>query len=186
MQAIDALTQRVSCGKLSKPGPSEEQLEVLEKAALRAADHAGLKPWRFLLVSGEGLDALGALYVKAGEQQGELSDAQRDKYLKMPHRAPLVIVAIAEAKEHPKVPISEQLLATGAAVQALITAAYAQGLGAYWRTGALAYDEVVKKGLGVAQNESIVGFVYVGTPAVELKPTPLAERDKFFTVWPAN
>jgi len=35
-------------------------------------------------------------------------------------------------------------------------AAFAEGLGAFWRTGEAAYDEAVKEALGI-------GFIYVGT-----------------------
>jgi nitroreductase len=42
-------------------------------------------------------------------------------------------------------------------------AAFAQGLGAFWRTGEAAYDEAVKGALGVSSDDLIVGFIFVGT-----------------------
>ena len=187
MLAIDALVNRVSCGKLQKPAPSGEILGNIQAAALRAADHGGLTPWRFLVVQGSGLNALGALYLASAKAENEtLSDAQALRYLNMPERAPMVVVAIAEALEHAKVPVSEQLLATGAAVQNMITAAFAQGVGAYWRTGPLAYSEVVRSGLGLSAKESIVGFVYLGAPIGDLKAKPVRPVDNFFQEWPAK
>ena len=42
-------------------------------------------------------------------------------------------------------------------------AAFAQGLGAIWRTGEAAYDHGVKSALGIEPDDFIVGFIYVGT-----------------------
>jgi nitroreductase len=60
MDALDALLTRRSSPRLTTPAPNDEQLNLLISAALRAADHALLRPWRFLSISGEGLDKLGA------------------------------------------------------------------------------------------------------------------------------
>ena len=57
----------------------------------------------------------------------------------------------------------EQLLAAGCAAHGMLLAAHAQGLGAMWRTGELCYDAHVMAGLGLADNERIVGFLYLGS-----------------------
>ncbi|RPW88762.1 nitroreductase family protein, partial [Pseudomonas aeruginosa] len=65
MEALDALLTRVSHARLSDPAPSPEQLDRLFRVALRAPDHGQLRPWRFILVEGEGRRALGDLYARA-------------------------------------------------------------------------------------------------------------------------
>ncbi|MYM61796.1 nitroreductase family protein [Pseudomaricurvus sp. HS19] len=187
MDAIEALTNRVSCGKLTGPAPDSQQRDSLYRAALRAADHGNLQPWRFLEVEGQGLDALGALYEAAALQDNPgLPDAQRERYRAMPGRAPLVLVAIVRYSDHPKVPRWEQLVATGAAVQNIVNASFALGIGAYWRTGALTDHAVVRAGLGIQENESIIGFVYLGTCDAPMKPVPAAPTAEFFQAWPAK
>lgn len=187
MDAIELLLNRVSCGKLEAPAPGAEQRQLMYRAALRAADHGGLQPWRFLEVEGEGLERLGELYVQAAlEDDPELPDVQQERFRKMPLRAPLVIVAIARHIEHPKVPHIEQVLATGAAVQNLINAAFAVGVGAYWRSGAMAEHKSVTAGLGLRDKEMIVGFIYLGTPIGPLKNPPQADPAQFFHPWPAQ
>tara|TARA_B100000446_G_scaffold27398_1_gene22585 strand:- start:533 stop:1096 length:564 start_codon:yes stop_codon:yes gene_type:complete len=187
MDAIDALVNRVSCGKLSAPAPSQEQRLSLYKAALRAADHGNLRPWRFLEVEGDALHALGAVFERAALAEDEgLTESQRERFLKMPLRAPLILVALACCEEHPKVPEWEQVVAAGAAVQNLLTAAFAEGVGAYWRTGSLVDSAVVREELDVANNEKIVGFVYLGTPAVTPKSVPDLKVDDFFRPWPSK
>ncbi len=61
----------------------------------------------------------------------------------------------------------------GAAAQNLILAAHALGYGAMWKTGAPAYDPRVKKALGLAEDDQIVGFLYLGTQA---GPAPAVRR----------
>lgn len=187
MEAIELLLNRVSCGKLEAPAPSTEQRQLMYRAALRAADHGGLQPWRFLEVEDEGLERLGELYAQAAlEDDPDLPEVQQERFRKMPLRAPLVIVAIARHVEHPKVPQIEQVLATGAAVQNLINAAFALGVGAYWRSGAMTEHKTVTASLGLAETEVIVGFVYLGTPAVAPKAPPQANPADFFHPWPAK
>lgn len=184
MDAITALTQRVSSGKLTEPGPDQAQCEAIYKSALRAADHGCLRPWRFLTVSGDDRHQLGELYLQAGlADDPELSEARQSKFRAMPLRAPLVIVAIARCAEHPKVPREEMLISAGAGVQNMINAAFALGVGAYWRTGAMAYHPLVKQGLGIADDEEIVGYLYLGTPQVPPRAAPELNIGDFFSPW---
>jgi nitroreductase len=49
-------------------------------------------------------------------------------------------------------------------------AAHALGFGGFWRTGAAAYDERVKRALELRAGDAIVGFLYLGTPSVATAP----------------
>lgn len=184
MDAITALTQRVSVPRLTGSVPADDKLMQLRRAALRAADHGNLRPWRFLEISGAGLHKLGALFLSASQAMGEeLSQPQQKRLLELPLRAPLVIVAIACIQAHPKVPRDEQLMAAACAVQNMLNAAFALNIGAYWRSGDLAFNAGVKAGLGLGAGEEIVGFVYLGEPDGELKPCPSLEPKDFFQHW---
>ncbi|SIS81664.1 nitroreductase family protein [Neptunomonas antarctica] len=164
MNAIEMLHNRVSAPVLMAPAPSPEQLDVMFRAALRAPDHAGLRPWRFLVIEGEAREHLGDLFVKAMRaKELELTDESAGKLRKKPLRAPMIIVAVAKIQQHPKVPEIEQVITAGCATQALLQGAYAQGLGAMWRTGEMTFDPVVKAGLGLQAHEQVVGFIYLGT-----------------------
>ena len=164
MNPLELLLSRKSHNKLTEPAPSDEQLEILFKAALRAPDHACLRPWRYRVYSKSGLDELGQQFALASlDSEPELSQAKLDKIKMKPHRAPMVIVASVCLIEHPKVPKVEQTLSAGASVQNLLMAAHFQGIGAMWRTGGLAYNDFLMKSLGFAENEEMVGFIYLGT-----------------------
>ena len=185
MDALAALHNRVSSGLLTDPAPSAEQRRNIFRAALRAADHGNLRPWRFLTIEGEARKQLGEIYLRAAEEDASepLTEAQRERTLVMPLRAPLVIVAITRLQEHPKVPELEQHMSTAGAVQAMLTAAFAEGVGAYWRTGALAYNRTVAEGLGLAENERVDGFIYCGTPQKAPRQAPDLAVADFFSEW---
>lgn len=181
MQALELLSQRVSVAKLVEPAPTAEQRARLFAAALRAPDHGQLRPWRFLTIEGAARERLGEVFVQAlGEQAPEV---QREKARNAPLRAPLLVVAIASCKDHPKVPHSEQVLSAACGAHALLLAAQAQGLGAIWRTGELAYHPQVAKALGLSAHEQIVGFIYLGTPSGEPHPLNPLDSADFVQPW---
>ena len=185
MDALEALQGRVSAARLVGEVPSQCILDNMFKAALRAPDHAQLRPWRFLLVSGDARDKLGDLFVQAQlEDDPDLSDIAIGKARSKPLRAPLIIVVIANVQSHPKVPEVEQLLSTGAAVQNMLVAAYAQGIGAMWRTGSMAYHATVLKELGLTSHEKLIGFLYVGEINGKRRVARPLDTDKYFRSWP--
>jgi nitroreductase len=174
MEALTALLTRASAGRLTDPAPDEDQLRLILSAAANAPDHGRLRPWRFLVVRGSARAQLGqafadALARRTPESSAQMLEAERKKA----ERAPLIIVVSAEVQPNPKVPEVEQIVAVGAAAQNILLAAHALGFGAFWRTGAAAYDDFVKERLSIPAAESIVGFIYVGTlgaPLPERKP----------------
>lgn len=186
MDALTAITERVSVAQLTGPGPTQEQVELLYKAAFRAPDHAWMRPWRYLTVRGQGLLALGEVFAAAGLKKApDLDEVKITKLKKMPQRAPLMIVAIANIQKNTKVPEVEQRLAVGAGIQNIVTAAYAMGLGAIWRTGEMAYNPDVKASLGLQENEEILGFIYLGHVNCKLKQPPELAIADFVQNWPA-
>lgn len=185
LDAIDLLKTRTSCAQLTDPRPSDTELQTLYQVAFRAADHRQLKPVRFLQIEGEGLAALGELFVKAKRlDDPDLNPEAEAKARGMPARAPLVVVAIASIKDDPKVPEIEQMLSAGASVQNILNAAYALGIGAIWRTGDLSFDPIVAEGLGLASEEKIIGFIYLGTPRAGFREVPAYDYQKHIKLWP--
>jgi len=184
MDALENLLCRSSAPRLGPPGPTPEQLEKLCRAALRAADHAMLRPWRFLIVRGAARERLGQLFVDAALASGQTPDEREQERLRTKAlRAPTIIVVISSPREHPKVPQFEQQLSAGAAAQNLLNAAHAQGLGAMWRTGAMACHPKVLAGLGLAANERIIGFVYLGSIIGAARPARIEDPARFFHEW---
>lgn len=184
MEALDALLNRVSVPRLIDPAPNAAQREILFGAALRAPDHGQLRPFRFLTVEGAAREGMGELLVQALQLSGaEVTPQALDKARLGPMRAPLVVVVIAKLQDHFKVPKQEQRIAAGCAAHAILIAAFALGVGAVWRTGELSYSAHVAKGLGLAANEEVVAFLYLGTPQHEPRTAPKLNTADFVSEW---
>jgi len=183
MDALTALHGRVSENRLSEPAPTLAQREALFQAALRVPDHGWLRPWRFLCIEGDARERLGDLFVKALLQKDpEASSAVLERAHNAPLRAPLLIVVVARLHS-PRMPEVELLLSAGCAAHAIVLAAHAQGIGAIWRTGELAYETAVMQGLGLDEHERIVGFIYLGTVMGERRNPPLLDTSDFVSDW---
>ena len=178
MDALELLLTRQSSPRLIEPAPSDRQLKNILDAAARVPDHAGLTPWEFIIAAGDGLEKLGNIFAEASRLNGAEQEFIA-KTKNMPLRAPMVITVVAKIKQHPKVPEFEQHLAAGCAAMAMQQAAFAQGLGAIWRTGGLAFDRNVHQSLELAESDQIVGFLYVGTSALQANIKPTKEGMSF-------
>jgi nitroreductase len=186
MQAIDALLNRVSVPRLIEPAPTAQQREVLFQAALRAPDHGQLRPWRFITVEGEARVQMGEVLAQAARlKDRDVSEAALEKARGMLLRAPLVVIVVARLQDHFKVPQSEQLLAAGCAAQNILLAAFAQGIGAVWRTGELVYTPHVAKSLGLAEGEQVIAFLYLGTPLNPPRQAPVVATEEYVSAWSA-
>jgi nitroreductase len=164
MDLIEAIDTRSSAGRLAAPGPTSEHLEIILRAAERAPDHGRMKPWRLSVLEGPAREGFAAAAATAKRRRNPaLSDEQvaadRDKIL----RSPTLIVVACVAREHPKVPEIEQIVAVGAAAENLFLAAHALGYGVMWKTGPAAYDPDVKAVLGLQPTDHIVGIIHLGT-----------------------
>ena len=180
--ALALLLSRKSHNKLIAPAPSEQQLKFMFEAALRAPDHAQLKPWRYRVFQGEALLQLASFFVQAATKADpsiSLDKAQKIEAKAM--RAPLVVVASVCLVEHPKVPKMEQILSSGASVQNLLMAAHFQGIGAIWRTGDLAFNSYLRELLEFAKDEIVTGFVYLGTETGVKREAKIPEISDFVT-----
>ena len=169
---------------LGEPAPDEAQLKKIIEIAMNAPDHGRLRPYRFMTIRGDARYRLSEIFVQATRQRDPDVDAtylakQREK----PLRSPLIVVAIASLIESEKIPEIEQLLSAGSAAHGLMLAANALGFGSIWLTGANAYDDYVCNELGLAENEQIIGFVYLGTPELDIPARDLPDVTEFVSNW---
>jgi nitroreductase len=171
-EALDfLLTRRSRPPKLlSPPAPGRDEVLQLLTAAARVPDHGKLEPWRFVVLDGRGiLRFAAAIRARAAE-----SGADADKGALAFEQAPMAIAVISSPKPSDKIPAIEQTLSAGCAALSLLNAALAAGWGAAWMTGWAAYDRVLVEGvLGLTPDESVVGYIYLGTCA-----TPPPDRPR--------
>jgi nitroreductase len=169
---IQFLQQRNSAPKLTAPAPSLAERESIFSAAMRAPDHARLRPWRFISVDEDRRQALGVLFRDALLARNPQAD---ESALEKAEKSPL--------RAHPKVPPIEQKLSAGCAAHGVLLAAQALGYAGVWRTGDAAFDRNVMDGLGLANNEEITGFLYLGTREGDPKPLPSLATTDFVSQW---
>lgn len=185
---LQAITARQSTHPrlVNAPAPSEADLDMIFRAAMAAPDHNALRPWRFLIIEGEGLNKLGALFAEAHRQRDPAATEEQLRNSEVKAlRAPMVIAVYAHLRDDPKVPYDEQLLACGCAMQLMLLAAESLGYGAAILSGLNMHSDAVHDGMGLASNEKLLGLIYIGTPRSDQqheKPRP--EPSAFVRRWP--
>ncbi|MFT4257121.1 MAG: nitroreductase [Pseudoxanthomonas sp.] len=160
--------------QLGEPAPDDATVLRMLQAASRVPDHGKLVPFRFLRIAGSARHALGEkLAERALQREPQSPAAALEKERTRFDFAPLVIAVVARPTSNPKVPEIEQLLSAGSVCFALLQAAQALGFGAQWLTGWAAFDEDIHRTLGLQANETIAGFIHIGTPKLDVP-----ERDR--------
>lgn len=168
---------------LGPPGPSPEELDEILAIAMRSPDHGKLHPWRFVHVAPGQRGAFAALLDTAyridNRAPGRLELEANERFA---HQAPELIVALSSPTGGHKIPVWEQQLSCGAACMNLVLAAHALGYAAGWVTGWAAYSPAVLAAFG-GPGERIAGFIFLGTPGVELEERLRPERDEVVSQW---
>lgn len=181
---IHFLQNRNSAPRLTDPAPDPGELEQIFRAALRVPDHAWLRPWRFITISGDRRGEFGRVLEQALLARDPNADeGARSKALLAPLRAPLLVVVVARLSSHDKVPHVEQRCSAACAAHAILLAAEASGYAGIWRTGAAAFDRAVMDALGLHPEEEITGFLYLGTRDGSPKPLPDLHTGDFVSNW---
>lgn len=181
---MDTINQRRSIGNLTAPAPTRDEVNAALTCALSAPDHKSLTPWRFCVITQGGLSKLGEALAQAAQAlDPSISQDALDRILAMPHRAPMIVVAISTPKMHDKVPVFEQILSTGAACQNLILAFESMGYKSVWRTGNFCNMSSVRDFFALGEADRVCGMVYVGTSEVEsfAKPKSVDQFTTFIT-----
>jgi hypothetical protein len=109
---------------LTAPGPTDEEIQLLVRAASRAPDHQRLKPFRFLIISSDDREALADVF-EAAEREldpgigGEKLEQAREKA----RHAPVLVAVISRLQKSDEVPEIEQRASAGAALGYVVLAA---------------------------------------------------------------
>ena len=183
MDVFEAIYGRRSQKKVRQDAVPREMIEKLLDAAVQAPNHYKVRPWRFIVLTGEARHRLGDVMAASEmDRHPEFPQEAFDKCRATPLQAPVVIAVGVDKPAEAKVLEIENICAVAAACQNLLLAAHAMGLGAKWRTGDWARDPKVKQFLGFEADQHVIAFIYVGYPEFipEYPPRPSFE-DR--TVW---
>jgi nitroreductase len=187
MSVFEIIERRRSIGKVTNQSPTREQIEHILHAATHAPNHRKVEPWRFFVLAGHARQELGeivssSLLARMEDTTSDQAHAILAKERSKPLRAPVLIVVAALHATQLNVLDIENIEAAAAATENMLLIIEEMRLAAQWRTGDAAYDPHVKQWLGLAEEDTIVAFLYIGYPDMsidERHPTPVAEK----TTW---
>ena len=174
--ALRLLLQRysVSAKHLRAPGPTEDEVWTMAMAALRAPDRHKRRPFRFVIVRGEGLQRMAALFEDYGRRKGKAGaelEAERVRATK----APLAVAVIARVDDNdPEVAAHEQWICIGGAIGNALMALHFMGYGAKMVSGGRVEDPAIRRAF-CREGEKLVGWIVAGTP--DAPPEPRGEVD---------
>ncbi len=184
-RVLDVIRTRRSIAKM-KPDPVPRALiEQLLDAAVWSPNHRVTEPWQFFVLEGDAKRRFAEIRREfrrkalpnpnAPEVQAALDKVYTDTV-----NTPLIIVVTSNLVDDPELR-EEDVWATYGAAYAFMLGAWANGLGTYFRTGALRDDPALRERLGLPEQRRVIGIIYAGYPAdvPQRKRTPAAAK----TVW---
>lgn len=133
-----------------------------------APNHGRQEPWHFTVFTGEGLqkfaDFQSEVYKQdAGDQFKQIS---YQKLQVNPLKASHVIAIGMRRSTNKNIPEIEDVEAVACAVQNIYLSVTAYGLGGYWTTGGVTYNERAKSFFGLGDADKLLGFFYIGHVAI--------------------
>jgi nitroreductase len=181
--AVDTLLTRTSNNMLVEPVPSGRDLETIFEAATRAPDHGRLRPWRFIVIQGEGRKSFVKVLQDALMKRNPAATEKDLKVLEMKFMNQPMIIAVGAKVTEGKIPEIEQVLSAGAAAMNMLNAIHALGFAGKWVTGDNCYDTNVNAALGFKHPDRLVGFIYCGTEKTKLPEMERPKPGDFVSEW---
>ena len=150
-------------------------IEQIMENATCAPSHGNLQPWKFIVFTNKGLSRLATFQSELyKESAGEnFKPATYENLKSNPLKASHVIAICMKRDPNKKFPEVEEICATATAVQNIYLSVAAYGLGGYWTTGGVTYNEKAKPFFGLENDDKLLGFFYIGYVAV---PSPAKNR----------
>lgn len=202
-ELLDLLRERRSVRRFRKAIPPRELIERILESAITAPSSSNKQPWRFLVVYREDLRARLAAAVRAArdrlaahiDPQYEPAFREYSDYFTCFEDAPVVIVplfrglpllsqmtaggpSVADQEAVAAMERDSGLISTSLAMQNLLLAAHAEGLGAACMTGPLIAREDLRALLDIPESWHPVAFIPIGYPAETPEPTQRKPLEK--------
>jgi nitroreductase len=177
---LELLSLRYSVGPkyLAPPGPSAAQWARAADLALRAPDHGGLRPFRFVLIDESQRPALADLFAQGASQRGQSAN-EVERARARAFNGPGLAALLARVRDDvPDVPPHEQWLCVGAALMNFLNALHLMGFGAKALSGASVSDPAVHAAF-CTPGEVLANWVIVGHPTRAAHPKgPVANAEE--------
>ncbi len=144
---------------------NESDLADILACGIRVPDHGALNPWSLTVIREKARSRIGKkilvpeYILKNPDATPEELDFEKNRFL----RASAVIAVLFKPVSHPKIPLWEMELSTGAVCSNILVAAQSLGYAAQWLTEWYSYNnKMIKEIGGNPKTDKIAGFIYVG------------------------
>lgn len=184
MEVFEAIYRRRAVREYRPDPVGEEVIRKILDAANWAPSAMNLQQWEFLVVSGKKLAEMGKNYAKIiewftcdwkpGEVRGSMKREDFIRFAATYGNAPLVIVVLTDGHAQPNY-AKANLESASAAMENMLLAATALGLGTCWMTGPLYDEKYLRMLLAIPDSREIVAVTPIGYP--EKIPEPPARLD---------
>jgi len=162
---LDHLARRYSAGPkvLCEPAPARADLLRAAALALRAPDHGGLRPFRFVCIGRHRRQRLGELFAADAARRGHAA-AEVERARERAHNGPALVALVARVDDaQPDVPAHEQWVCVGAALMNFLNALHLMGYGAKTLSGASVRDAQIQQAI-CGPGEQIIAWIVAGSP----------------------
>jgi nitroreductase len=164
------------------PAPGDAELMRAVALALRAPDHGGLRPFRFVRIGADQRDALVALFAEGARRRGQ-APGEIERARERAHNGPGLVALVGHGRgDVPDVPLREQWLSAGAALMNFLNALHLMGYGAKVLSGASVDDPPVRDAF-CHEGETLLCWIVCGTPRERPRPRYAADPAAAFERW---
>ena len=165
----------------------ESDLNDILACGIRVPDHGALNPWSLTVISDKARSRIGEeilvpeYILNYPEATKEEINFEKNRFL----RASAIIAVLFKPVSHPKIPLWEMELSTGAVCANILVAAQSLGYAAQWLTEWYSYnDKMIKAVGGHSETDKLAGFIYIGNKEkepVERRRPKIEKVIKFLT-----
>lgn len=160
--------------------------EILD-AANWAPNHGMTEPWRFIVYEHEKVKEFGQLHAQLYKEHTPKDQFLEKKYetlLHRPDKASHVIIAYVKRSDRKNIPLHEEIVATSCAIQNMLLVATSHKVASYWGTGGMCYHPSFKEAFGLAEEDVMMGFIFLGKTVNDDLPegkrnSPIADKVKW-------
>jgi len=181
MELFEAIQTRRAVRKYRPDPVPEEEIHKALDAANQAPSAMNLQQWEFVVVTGkETIRQMGVSFgavieeltrnLPASSGHGSLSREEFIRFAESYGGAPVVIVVLTDRADTGDFRRAN-LESASAAMENLLLAATALGLGTCWMTGPLRDEKALRKILAIPDDRELVAVTPLGYPA-EVPPAP--------------
>lgn len=184
MDVLEAIRSRLSIRQFTDRPVSREEIEGLINLAVLAPNHRMTQPWRFHVLGPAARRGYGEILGARKAKNIEDTEAARELVAKVAASEaalPAMLAVSMTLNEDPEIR-EEDYAATMMAVQNLLLAATAMGLGTHVRTGAIMNDPRTLALLGIPEGERVVATIQLGEPAA-MPPAKARRPASEVTTW---